>query len=54
MAQAAEFRLPLINKTEPLGPGVTLHHIKALKKADWYDQQVLTVELKKSASAPTC
>ncbi|HVW47721.1 MAG TPA: phosphodiester glycosidase family protein [Solirubrobacterales bacterium] len=48
-ADAAEEGLALINKTEPLGPGVTLQHIKAVNKAGWYDEQVLTVELENSA-----
>ncbi|HKZ15065.1 MAG TPA: phosphodiester glycosidase family protein [Solirubrobacterales bacterium] len=48
-ADAAEEGLPLINKTEQLGPGITLHHIKAVNKAGWYNEQVLTVDLEDSA-----
>jgi hypothetical protein len=45
MARAAETRLPLINKTESLGPGITLHHLKSLGQAGWQDEQILTVHL---------
>ena len=45
LAQAAEFRLPLIDKTESLGPGITLKHLKSLDQGGWQDEQVLTVHL---------
>jgi hypothetical protein len=45
MARAAEERLPLIDKTESLGPGITLHHLKSLGQNGWQDRQVLTVHL---------
>jgi 8-oxo-dGTP pyrophosphatase MutT (NUDIX family) len=45
MASAAEERLPLIDKTESLGPGITLHHLKSLGQNGWQDKQVLTVHL---------
>ena len=45
MARAAEERLPLIDKTESLGPGITLHHLKSLGQNGWQDKQVLTVHL---------
>ena len=35
--------LPLINKTEEVGPGITLHHVKSLGESGWQDEQVLTV-----------
>jgi phosphodiester glycosidase/calcineurin-like phosphoesterase family protein/collagen triple helix repeat protein len=41
----AEERLPLIDKTEQLGPGITLHHLKSLGEGGWQDEQVLTVHL---------
>ena len=40
-----EERLPLIDKTESLGPGITLHHLKSLGQSGWQDEQVLTVHL---------
>jgi exopolysaccharide biosynthesis protein len=45
MAQAAEERLPLIDKTEELGPGISLHHLKSLGQSGWQDRQILTVKL---------
>jgi hypothetical protein len=45
MARAAEERLPLVDKTESLGPGITLHHLKSLGQSGWQDKQVLTVHL---------
>src|ERR1700744_3942624 len=44
MAQAEE-RLPLIDTTEQLGPGVSLHHLKSLGEDGWQDEQVLTAHL---------
>jgi hypothetical protein len=41
----AEERLPLIDKTEQLGPGISLHHLKSLGAGGWQDEQVLTVHL---------
>ncbi len=41
----AEERLPLIDKTEALGPGISLHHLKSLGQGGWQDEQVLTVHL---------
>jgi Phosphodiester glycosidase/Calcineurin-like phosphoesterase len=41
----AEDRLPLIDTTEPLGPGISLHHVKSLGEGGWQDEQVLTVHL---------
>ena len=41
----AEERLPLIDKTEQLGPGISLHHVKSLGQGGWQDEQVLTVHL---------
>ncbi|HEY0276911.1 MAG TPA: phosphodiester glycosidase family protein [Solirubrobacterales bacterium] len=37
--------LPLIDKTEEVGPGITLHHLKSLRESGWQDEQVLTVHL---------
>ena len=45
IARAAEERLPLIDKTESLGPGISLHHLKSLGANGWQDKQVLTVHL---------
>jgi hypothetical protein len=45
LARAETFRLPLINKTESLGPGITLHHLKSLDEGGWQDEQILTVHL---------
>src|ERR1700754_1044433 len=47
-AQAAD-RLPLIDTTETIGPGITLDHDKFLDQSGWYDTQVLTVDLSNSA-----
>ncbi|XVQ82730.1 hypothetical protein ACQP2K_28255 [Microbispora siamensis] len=41
--------LPLINRTEEIGPGVDLRHVKALDRQGWYDAQFLTVDLSNSA-----
>ncbi|MEV4299734.1 phosphodiester glycosidase family protein [Microbispora rosea] len=41
--------LPLINRTEEIGPGVGLQHVKALDRQGWYDAQFLTVDLSNSA-----
>jgi hypothetical protein len=43
-AYAAD-QLALIDKTEPVGPGITLRHQKFLNSSGWYDEQVLTVDL---------
>jgi hypothetical protein len=48
LARAAEPSnppLPLINTTEEVGPGITLHHLKSLGESGWQDEQVLTVHL---------
>ena len=48
LARAAEpsnAPLPLINTTEEVGPGITLHHLKSLGESGWQDEQVLTVHL---------
>ncbi len=37
--------LPLIDTTEEVGPGITLHHLKSLRESGWQDEQVLTVHL---------
>ena len=47
-AQAAD-SLALVDKTEPLGPGITLRHLKTLDSTGWYDQQVLKVDLSNRA-----
>jgi Phosphodiester glycosidase/Calcineurin-like phosphoesterase len=44
----AEERLPLIDTTESLGPGVSLHHVKSLGQGGWQDEQVLTIHLGES------
>ena len=48
LAGAAD-QLNLIDKTEPVGPGITLKHQKFLNSSGWYDEQVLTVDLSNSA-----
>jgi 3',5'-cyclic AMP phosphodiesterase CpdA len=47
-AHAAD-QLALIDKTEPVGPGITLRHEKFLDSTGWYDEQVLTVDLANAA-----
>ena len=42
-------QLSLIDKTEPVGPGISLHHQKFLNSSGWYDEQVLTVDLSNPA-----
>src|ERR1700729_2877204 len=44
-AEPSNAPLPLINTTEEVGPGVTLHHVKSLGESGWQDEQVLTVHL---------
>ncbi len=44
-AARAEERLPLIDTTAELGPGISLHHLKSLGQSGWQDEQVLTVHL---------
>ena len=46
---AAADQLNLIDKTEPVGPGITLRHEKFVDSTGWYDTQVLTVDLANSA-----
>ena len=48
LAGAAD-QLALIDKTEPVGPGISLNHQKFLNASGWYDEQVLTVDLANSA-----
>ncbi len=47
-ATAAD-QLNLIDKTEPVGPGISLRHEKFVDASGWYDTQVLTVDLANSA-----
>ena len=47
-ASAAD-ELALIDKTEPLGPGITLRHLKTVDATGWYDHQVLTADLANAA-----
>jgi len=47
-AQAAD-SLALVDKTEPLGPGITLRHVNAVNSGGWYDSQILTVDLANGA-----
>ena len=47
-ASAAD-ELALIDKTEPLGPGITLRHLKTVDATGWYDHQVLTADLSNAA-----
>jgi exopolysaccharide biosynthesis protein len=42
-------QLSLIDKTEPVGPGISLNHQKFLTSSGWYDEQVLTVDLANGA-----
>lgn len=37
--------LALVDRTEDVGPGVSLHHLTSLDRTGWYDDQVLTVDL---------
>ncbi|WP_051325134.1 phosphodiester glycosidase family protein [Candidatus Solirubrobacter pratensis] len=48
-AHAAADQLSLIDATEAVGPGISLHHQKFLDSSGWYDEQVLTVDLSNSA-----
>jgi 3',5'-cyclic AMP phosphodiesterase CpdA/exopolysaccharide biosynthesis protein len=41
--------IPLVDTTEPIGPGISLQHVKALDQKGWYDAQFLTVDLSNSA-----
>jgi exopolysaccharide biosynthesis protein/3',5'-cyclic AMP phosphodiesterase CpdA len=43
-AQAAD-QLALTDKTEAIGPGITLRHVKTLSSSGWLDEQVLTADL---------
>jgi hypothetical protein len=43
-AQAAD-QLSLTDKSETIGPGITLRHVKALSANGWLDEQVLTADL---------
>jgi 3',5'-cyclic AMP phosphodiesterase CpdA len=43
-AQAAD-QLALTDRSEPLGPGITLRHLKTLSASGWLDEQVLTADL---------
>ena len=47
-ASAAD-ELALIDKTEPIGPGITLRHLKTVDSTGWYDHQVLTADLSNAA-----
>ncbi len=47
-AYAAD-QLSLVDTTEPVGPGISLKHMKFLDSSGWYDEQVLTVDLANSA-----
>ena len=47
-ASAAD-ELALIDKTEPVGPGITLRHLKTVDATGWYDHQVLTADLSNAA-----
>ena len=47
-AHAAD-QLSLIDTTEAVGPGISLHHQKFLDQSGWYDEQVLTVDLANAA-----
>jgi exopolysaccharide biosynthesis protein/3',5'-cyclic AMP phosphodiesterase CpdA len=43
-AHAAD-QLTLTDKTETIGPGITLQHLKTLSASGWLDEQVLTADL---------
>jgi exopolysaccharide biosynthesis protein/3',5'-cyclic AMP phosphodiesterase CpdA len=47
-AQAAD-QLSLVDKTEQIGPGITLQHLKTLSQSGWLDEQVLTADLSNPA-----
>ena len=47
-AQAAD-QLSLVDKSENIGPGITLRHVKALSAGGWLDEQVLTADLSNPA-----
>jgi exopolysaccharide biosynthesis protein len=47
-AQAAG-PLSLVDQSEPIGPGITLRHLKTLSSAGWLDEQVLTADLSNPA-----
>ncbi|MDA0184547.1 phosphodiester glycosidase family protein [Solirubrobacter phytolaccae] len=42
---SAQGDLALIDKTEPVGPGISLRHLKTVDAAGWYDHQILSVDL---------
>ncbi|MBE2319148.1 phosphodiester glycosidase family protein [Solirubrobacter sp. CPCC 204708] len=44
LAVAAD-QVALIDKTEPVGPGITLRHLKTVDASGWFDHQILTVDL---------
>ncbi len=48
VAGAAD-ELALIDKTERIGPGITLRHLKTVDETGWYDHQILTADLSNSA-----
>ncbi len=48
-AHAAPSPLALVDKTEKLGPGVELRHLKRLTSAGWADLQILTADLSRDA-----
>jgi exopolysaccharide biosynthesis protein/3',5'-cyclic AMP phosphodiesterase CpdA len=47
-AHAAD-SLALTDKTETIGPGITLQHLKTLSSSGWLDEQVLTADLSNPA-----
>jgi len=47
-AHAAD-QLALTDKTETIGPGITLQHLKTLSATGWLDEQVLTADLSNPA-----
>ncbi|RKQ91392.1 3',5'-cyclic AMP phosphodiesterase CpdA [Solirubrobacter pauli] len=42
---SAQGELALIDKTEPVGPGISLRHLKTVDETGWYDHQILSVDL---------
>ncbi|MDO8211567.1 phosphodiester glycosidase family protein, partial [Conexibacter sp. CPCC 206217] len=51
VAQAAD-SLALTDKTEQVGPGISLQHLKTLDARGWVDEQILTVDLANRAVTP--
>jgi exopolysaccharide biosynthesis protein len=41
--------LALVDKTEKIGPGVQLRHLKTVDETGWYDRQILTADLSSDA-----